>query len=343
MTPEQVLVTGAAGFIGSHVVRALLARYPGVRVRAMHLPKDNLVNLHGLDIELCPGDVTRREDVEAALQGCDTVFHLAAVYALWLPDETVMDRVNVDGSRTLFQACLDNNIRRVVYTSSYAVFAGQGQGIRCTETSPFRLRNSYYSVTKYRSHELACEFAARGLDIVIVCPTAPVGPGDYGPTPTGKLFIDFVSAPVNTVMQSGSNYVDVRDCAKGHLLALEHGRTGESYILGGDNYTIGEMIELLEDITGQKRLTVRLSPWMLIPAAHVSLFLANHLTHKAPLLTPADLKTLQMGLWADTSKAEQELGLEKRPIRESVTDALRWFRQNGYLSERVNKRLDEAL
>lgn len=339
MAPEQVLVTGAAGFIGSHVVRALLARYPGIRIRAMHLPKDNLVNLEGLDIELFPGDITRREDIDRALEGCDTVFHLAAVYALWLPDESVMDKVNVEGSRTVFQACLEKGIKRVVYTSSYAVFGGQGLGIRCTEKSPFRLHNSYYSVTKYKSHQLACEYAQRGLDIVTVCPTAPVGPGDYGPTPTGKLFIDFVSAPVNTVMQSGSNYVDVRDCAEGHVLALEKGRTGESYILGGDNHTIGEMIQLLEKITGQKRLTVKLAPWMLVPAAHVSLFLANHVTHKAPLLTPADLKTLQMGLWADTSKAEKELGLKKRPIEQSIRDALDWFARHGYLSEKVSTKI----
>lgn len=343
MTMKQVLVTGAAGFIGSHVVRTLVERYPGIRVRAMHLPNDNLINLDGLDVELFAGDITQRDDMERAVDGCDAVFHLAAIFALWLPDPSIMDRVNVDGSRNVFQVCLDNGIKRVVYTSSYAVFGGQGRGVSCDESSPFRLHASHYSVTKYQGHQLARDYAKQGLDVVIVCPTAPVGPGDYGPTPTGKLFIDFVSAPVNTVMNSGSNYVDVRDCALGHVLALENGRTGESYILGGENYSIGELVALLEEITGQNRLTLKVAPWMLMPAAWVSLWLANHVTHKAPLLTPADLKTLQLGLWADVSKARQELGLPVRPIRESVIDALRWFAENDYLDSKITRRIGTAL
>lgn len=339
MTIRKALVTGAAGFIGSHVVRSLLERYPGIQVRAMHLPNDNLINLEGLPVELFAGDITSRQDMEQAVADCDAVFHLAAIFALWLPDPTVMDRVNVEGTRNVLQTCLDARIPRVVYTSSYAVFGGQGQGVPCSEKSEFKLHASHYSVTKYQGHKLAREFADKGLDVVIVCPTAPVGPGDYGPTPTGKLFIDFASAPVNTVMKSGSNYVDVRDCALGHVLAFEKGRTGESYILGGDNYTIAELITLLEMITGQKRITLRVAPWMLMPAAWVSLFLANHVTHKAPLLTPADLKTLQLGLWADISKAKSELGFPVRPLEDSIRDALHWFAENGYFEERTLKRL----
>lgn len=336
---KTALVTGAAGFIGSHVVKSLLERYPGIHVRAMHLPQDNLVNLEGLPVELLAGDITSEEDMRKAVQGCDAVFHLAAVFALWLPDLSIMDKVNVEGSRNVFRVCLEENIPRVIYTSSYAVFGGQGQGVACNEQSPFRLHASHYSVTKYQGHQLAREFANQGLDVVIVCPTAPVGPGDYGPTPTGKLFIDFASAPVNTVMKSGSNYVDVRDCALGHVLAYEKGRSGESYILGGENYTVAELVTLLEEITGQKRLTLKVAPWMLMPAAWVSLFLANHVTHKAPLLTPADLKTLQLGLWADVSKARSELGLPVRPIDESIRDALRWFLEQGYIEPRAARRI----
>ena len=339
MTIRKALVTGAAGFIGSHVVRSLLERYPGIHIRAMHLPNDNLINLQQLPVELFAGDITSRADMDAAVDGCDAVFHLAAIFALWLPDPTVMDKVNVDGTRTVLQACVDAGVPRVVYTSSYAVFGGQGQGVACDESSPFRLHASHYSVTKHRAHQVAREFANGGLDLVIVCPTAPVGPGDYGPTPTGKLFIDFASAPVNTVMKSGSNYVDVRDCALGHVLAFEKGRSGESYILGGDNYTVAELVALLEQITGQTRLTIKVAPWMLMPAAWVSLLLANHVTGKAPLLTPADLKTLQLGLWADAGKARRELGLPGRPIEESIRDALDWFAAHGYLDARVKRRL----
>ena len=337
---KQALVTGGAGFIGSHVVRTLLMRYPGIRVRVMHLPKDNLINLNDLDVELVPGDITQREDITRAIDGCDAVFHLAAIFALWLPDESVMRRVNVDGSRNLFEACLaSDTVKRVVYTSSYAVYAGQGHGALCNEDSPFRLAHSYYSQTKYEGHQLAKSYAARGLDLVIVCPAAPVGPGDYGPTPTGKLFIDAVSAPVNMLLRTGSNYVDVRDCALGHVLAFEKGRQGESYILGGHNHTMKEVVRKVEKVTGLNRPNLTLSPQLLMPSARLALFVADHITHKPPLLTPADLKTLRMGLWADTRKAEDELDLPKRDLEESIRDALLWFIEHGYLKKKVARRI----
>lgn len=342
MPLHQALVTGGAGFIGSHVVRTLLERYPGIRVRVMHLPQDNLINLEGLDVELFPGDITNRADVEAAVAGCDTVFHLAAVFALWLPDPSVMRRVNVDGSRNLFRACLDQGVERVVYTSSYAVFAGQGHGIHCTEKSPFRLGHSFYSKTKYDAHKLAKHFADRGLDVVTVCPAAPVGPGDYGPTPTGKLFIDAVSAPVNLLMKTGGNYVDVRDCALGHVLAYEKGRSGESYILGGHNHTMKEVVEKVEKVTGLSRPNVTIDPRALYPAAFASTFLADHVTHRAPLLTPADLKTLRMGLWADITKAKTELELPVRDLEASIRDAVAWFIEHGYLEEKVARKIRPA-
>jgi dihydroflavonol-4-reductase len=336
---KQVLVTGGAGFIGSHVVRSLLERYPGIRIRVMHLPKDNLINLQGLDVELFAGDITSRLDVEAAVEGCDAVFHLAAVFALWLPDPFVMRRVNVDGSRNLFQICLDKGVQRVVYTSSYAVFGGQGHGVACDETSPFRLGHSFYSYTKFEGHQLAKQYAQQGLDIVTVCPAAPVGPGDYGPTPTGKLFIDAVSAPVNMLLKTGSNYVDVRDCALGHVLAYEKGRNGESYILGGHNHTMKEVVQKVEKVTGLKRPNITINPLALYPAAYASTFLADHVTRQAPLLTPADLKTLRMGLWADITKAKTELRLPVRDLEDSIRDAVAWFIEHGYLEEKVARKI----
>lgn len=336
---KQVLVTGGAGFIGSHVVRTLLARYPGIQVRVMHLPNDNLINLRDLQVELVAGDITRRDDVERAIDGCDAVFHLAAVFALWLPDPSVMQRVNVDGTRNLFQVCLEKSVSRVVYTSTYAVFGGQGYGVLCNEQSPFRLGHSYYSKTKYDAHQLAKDYAGKGLDIVAVCPAAPVGPGDYGPTPTGKLFIDAVSAPVNLLLKTGSNYVDVRDCALGHVLAFEKGRSGESYILGGNNHTMKEVVRKVEKVTGLKRPNLTIPPLALYPAARAATFLADHVTRKPPLLTPADLKTLRMGLWADVSKARNELGLPVRDLEDSIRDALEWFIEHGYLEPGVVRRI----
>lgn len=341
MTINQALVTGAAGFIGSHVVRCLRERYPQARIRAMHLPNDNLINLKGLDIELFTGDLRSREDMESAVDGCDAVFHLAAVFALWLPDMSLMEKVNVGGTRNLLEACLAKGVKRVVHTSSYAVFAGQG--VPCTEQSPFRLQHSYYSRTKYDSHKLAEEFSGKGLDVVIVCPTAPIGPGDYGPTPTGRIIIDSARAPINVVMKAGSNYVDVRDCALGHVLAYEKGKTGESYILGGNNHSTAELVQKLEEVTGLKRFSITVSPLALVPIGWIAVQIANFITRKAPLLTPSDLKTLNMGLWADNGKATRELGLPNRPLQESVRDALIWFGDNGYLDEKLNRKIQPAL
>ncbi len=333
--PKQVLVTGGAGFIGSHVVKALLERYPDTKVRVMHLPNDNLVNLKGLDVELVTGDVTRPDSLDKAVAGCDVVFHLAAVYALWLPDMSVMQRVNVDGTRNVFEACTRAGVKRVVFTSSFACFAGQGLDTACTEQSPFALGYSYYSRTKYESAKLAEAYSKlHGLDIVIVCPTCPVGPGDYGPTPTGRVLVEAFNTPFMLSIDTDSNYVDVRDCALGHLLAYEKGRTGESYILGGENYTHQDVVRRLLRIYHLKRPVVHVKPNWLRPMAKLSVALAERgVLKKPPFTTPVELEIANNGLVADASKARRELGLPTRPIEESLRDAVDWFVAHGYISE----------
>lgn len=332
MQPQKILVTGGAGFIGSHVVRALLATYDAP-VRVMHLPRENLLNLEGLDIELFPGDLTNPEQVAAAVEGCDVVFHLAAVYALWLPDMSLMQRVNVDGANNLFRTCLAKGVKRVVYTSSFACYAGQGLDTACTEESPFALQESYYSRTKYEAHKLAEAYARKGLDIVIVCPTCPIGPGDVGPTPTGRVLMEAFNSPVLMGIETESNYIDVRDCATGHILALEKGRTGESYILGGENYTHPDVVRRLLRITGLRRRVVVVKPEWLRPMAKLGVWLAEHVTHKAPFTTEVELEIARKGLVADAGKARRELGLKVRPLEESIHDALAWFVEHGYITE----------
>lgn len=330
--PSRVLVTGGAGFIGSNVVRVLLARYPGVSVRVLHLPRENMINLQGLEVERMQGDLTCREDVARAVAGCDVVFHLAAVYALWLPDMSLMDRVNVGGTRNIMEECLAQGVKRVVHTSSFAVFAGQGLDSACTEQSSFRLQASHYSRSKYESHQLVESYAARGLDVVLVAPTVPVGPGDCGPTPTGRVLIDAFRLPVAVGIATDSNYVDVRDCALGHVLAYEKGRKGESYILGGENYTHPDIMHRVNRITGLKRPLIVLKPGWLRPLAQLSTLLADY-TQKAPFTTPVELEIGKLGLVADASKARRELGLPTRPIEESLRDALIWFVQHGYIEQ----------
>ncbi len=252
------LVTGAAGFIGSHVVRALLHR--GHAVRALVLPRDDRRNLRGLDVELVEGDVTDEAAVARAVANMDLVFHLAAIYALWLPDPALMHRVNVDGTRNVLRAALRAGVRRVVHTSSFARFAGQGAGQRATEDSPWALgvTGDHYSQTKHDAHCVAEEAAAAGQDVVIVAPCAPIGPGDVGPTPTGRLLLTSLQAPVVAVSAMVSNVAHVRDMAEGHALAAERGIAGRSYMLGHRDLSGPELAHMAMRVTGRSRPVVEI-------------------------------------------------------------------------------------
>lgn len=328
---QRILLTGGAGFIGSNVVRVLKTRYPNTLLRVLHLPGENLLNIRDIkDLECMAGDITNPADVERAVQDCDAVFHLAAIYAFWLPDMSLMHRVNVEGTRLVLDACLRHGIKRVVYTSSAVCFAGQGLDTVSTESSPFSMKGQVYAESKHESHLLAEEYARKGLDVVIVCPVLPMGPGDIGPTPTGRMITDIFTLPVLVAVESEMNIIDVRDCAMGHVLALERGRSGESYILGGENYTYADMLRRVLRLCGMKRRIITLSPTAMRPVAHL-MVLATRFTGKPPLLTPAECDASKGGLVCNAAKARRELGLTVRPLEETLKDALAWFSAHGYI------------
>jgi dihydroflavonol-4-reductase len=333
----KCLVTGAAGFIGSHVVRALVAA--GHDVRALHLPREDLRNLAGLPVERFPADVTDAAAMRRAVHGCDRVFHLAAVYALWTRDPRLMQRVNVEGTRTVLAAARDAGVSRVVYTSSIARFGGQGRARRATEASPFSLgpTGDAYSRSKADAHEVAVAFA-RDLDVTIVAPTGPIGPGDVGPTPTGRLLLAAATMPAAIVARSVCNFAHVRDMAAGHLLAAERGRRGESYLLGHRDLTFVELAHLVHSVAGVRRPVV-VAPMPLARAAgRAALWLADHVTHRAPVITPQAAAISALGLAADCSRAVRELGLPQTPIETAVAEALVWFAREGYLRDRRQAR-----
>lgn len=331
--PKHILLTGGAGFIGSNVVKILRERYPQTKLRVMHLPRENLKNLDGMDdVERISGDITNAADCARAVSGCDAVFHLAAIYALWLPDMSVMHRVSIEGTRNVLAACQRAGVKRVVYTSSAVCFCGQGLDVESTETSAFSYQNHEYSVSKWESHKVAEDFARKGLDVVIVCPVAPMGPGDVGPTPTSRMITDIFMLPVPLAVKSRLNFIDVRDCAMGHVLALEKGRSGESYLLGGENYSYREMLERVLKICGMKSKVVELPAVLLYPLAHALQFVAG-ITRKAPLLTPAEVDQARKGLVCNAEKARRELGLTVRPLDETLRDALVWFVRHGYITD----------
>jgi len=328
----RTLVTGAAGFIGSHVVRALIE--DGHEVRALHLPSDDLRNLRGVDCERVAGDVTDEASLEAAMRGRDWVFHLAAVYALWLPDPERMRRVNVEGTRRVLSAARRAGVARVIHTSSIARFGGQGRGRRATEESPFRLgaTGDLYSRTKHEAHEIARE-AASEMDVVIVAPTGPIGPGDVGPTPTGKLLIACLSLPVVVVTGTSSNFADVRDMARGHVLAARVGRRGESYLLGHRDLSLVSLARMALAEMGVDRPIV-VAPFSAARlAARAAVWYAERVSGRA-LITPAAVAIAERDLTADCSKAVRELGLPQTPIETAVRDAAAWFEREGYLKAR---------
>lgn len=333
----RALVTGAAGFIGSHVARQLCER--GDSVRALVLPSDDLRNLAGLDCEIRLGDVTDRDSVARAMRSIDVVFHVAALYRLWLPDPRRLFAVNVDGTRTVLDQAGRSGVRRVVHTSSIARFGGQGPGRSATESSPFALgaTRSDYARSKAEAHEVALAAAACGQDVVLVAPCGPLGPGDVGPTPTGRLLLGCLSLPVITVTDTVTNFVDVRDVARGHLLAAEHGVAGQSYLLGHRNLRLRDLAEL--GLEAGRRLGVRrrfrpriveVPGALSLAAGHALSAWADHVTHRAPPLTREAARIAELGLAADASRAVRELGMPQSPLERAVEDALDWWQRAGH-------------
>lgn len=336
----KTLVTGGTGFIGSHVVRDLLRE--GREVRVLMFPDEDTVNLDGLDVERVYGDTTDAESVRKAVRGCETVFHLAAIYAIWHRQPERIREVNIGGTRNVLAEAAHAGVRRVVHTSSLAVFCGQGLDRDATEESPFEIGKSgdVYSRTKYESHQVALDFARKGLDVVIAAPCVPIGPGDRGPTPTGSFLLNLICYPVWPIVNTCSNVVDVRDVARGHLLAAEKGRTGESYLLGHANLTFSELARQASEAIGIRRPMFPVPSPLLLPGAYVVKFWSDRVSGRPPITTPAVAKIMAKGLRADCSKAVRELGLPQSPIPDAVRDAMVWFAGHGYVR---NKKLTEKL
>lgn len=333
----KTLVTGAAGFIGSRVVRRLLQR--GHEVRAMVLPNENQQNLAGLDVEVVSGDTTDLASVERAVRGVEIVFHLAAVYALWLPRPERMRAVNVGGTRNVLHACRRAQVRRVVYTSSIARFGGQGLRRRATEDSPFALgtTGNLYAQTKADAHELVCGELGKGLDIVVVAPTGPIGPGDVGPTPTGRLLLAAFKLPVIVAVPTITNFAHVDDIAEGHVLAAERGLDGRSYLLGHADLRMGDLAQLIATQAGEAKRVLELPYAAARAVGHVALATSRYLSRRPPLLTPDSVRIAQLGLAADCTRAVRELGMPQTPIAQALHDAYAYWRSIGYLASAARK------
>jgi len=326
----KVFVTGATGFIGASLARELLR--DGYEVRALARPESDRRNLRGLDLEICEGDLRDRDSLEKGLKGCEILFHAAADYRLWTRNPDVMYEINVGGTRNILEAALNHGLSRIVYTSSVGALGNPGDGQPGDEEIPVTLADmvGHYKKSKFLAEREAESFLKRGLPLVIVNPSTPVGALDIKPTPTGRIIVDFLNRRMPAYLDTGLNIIDVEDCARGHILAARQGRIGEKYILGNENLTLRRIFDMLEEITGLAAPRVRLPYTPILIAAYVNEAISR-CTGKEPLIPLAGVQMAKKFMYFDPTKAVRELGLPQRPVVESLAKAVAWFRDNGYV------------
>lgn len=326
----KTLVTGGSGFIGTNVIRALLQR--GTAVRALVRESSDLRNLTGLEIELVYGDLRDRQSLDAALQGCDTLYHVAAMYALWTSRRQDIYDSNVTGTVNLMAAAEKAGMQKIVYTSSVATIGLPKDGSSGQEATPINPTEmvSDYKRSKYLAEQEVLKCAQRGLPVVIVNPSFPVGPWDMKPTPSGQLIVNFLRGKIPAYVNTGLNVIDVEDVAIGHLLAADRGCVGERYILGHANLTLPQMFQLLEEVAGVKAPHWRIPYAVAYLAACASELMARTVTHKPPFVTLAGVRLSRKRMFFDATKAVRELGLPQTPAKEALRKATCWFRTHGY-------------
>ena len=329
----RVLVTGATGFIGGNLVRALCAQ--GHEVRALVRPGSNTLTLDGAGAEAVPGDILDRESVRRVAQGCQGVFHCAAAYTFWSPDPAQVYRTNVDGTRNVLEAAQQAGVDRVVYTSTVSTIGlpggspHLGLGTEETPVDPRRLVG-HYKKSKYQAEQVALDLARQGLPVVVVNPTMPVGPWDVRPTPTGKIVLDFMLGRIPAYVNTGMNLVDVADVASGHILAMEKGQVGQRYLLGHWNVTLKEILTMLQAVCGRPAPRFRAPFWLALGAGYADYLVEGCLLRREPRIPLEGLQVAKHPMYVSCQKAVDELGLPQSPVEAALAQAVRWFRDHGY-------------
>jgi dihydroflavonol-4-reductase len=332
-TQERVLITGASGFVGSAVARA--AQQRGYRVRALVRASSPRRNLAGLDAELVEGDMRDQACVSRALVGVRYLFHVAADYRLWARDPGEIERNNLEGTASVMRAALASGVERVVYTSSVATLRVDSQTLAATEDEALAATDAIgaYKRSKVLAERLVEQMVARdGLPAVIVNPSTPIGASDIRPTPTGRIIVEAATGKMPAFVETGLNLVNVEDVAAGHLLALERGRIGERYILGGDNVSLQCLLADIAALTGRRAPHIKLPLWPLYPLAHAAEAVAR-VTGREPFMTVDGLHMSKNLMYFTSAKAERELGYRPGPYQPALRAALDWFGREGYLTQ----------
>lgn len=326
----RALVTGATGFVGAAVARALLDRQ--WQVRALARPGSDRRNLRGLDLEVCEGDLNDVNSLERASADCEALFHVAADYRLGAPNPSQLYRVNVEGTRNMLDAARRSGVRRIVYTSSVATIGIPADGTPGDEDSPSSLGNmiGHYKRSKFLAEEAVRDAARAGISVVIVSPSTPVGPGDVKPTPTGQLVLDAAAGRMPAYVDTGLNIVHVDDVANGHLLAYERGKPGERYILGGQDMSLREILEMIAGLAGRAPPRLRLPYGVVLPIAFFAAGISK-LTGRSGRITLEGVRMSRKRMYFSSAKAARDLGYAARPAVQAFADAIRWFRDNGLL------------
>ena len=326
----KVFITGATGFLGSHVARVFAEQ--GADLRLLVRTTSSLKNLEGLKAETVTGDLRDSASVEKAMFGCEVVLHVAADYRLWVRDAAEMYRSNVEGTRAVLEAARKHGVRSVVYTSSVATVGFTGNGRPADEDSPVCLADmiGHYKRSKFMAEQLAVQAGGSGMRVVTVNPTTPVGEQDIKPTPSGRIVVDFLKGKFPAYVDTGLNLVDVQECARGHVTALEKGKTGERYILGGENLTLKQILDKLGAISGLPSPKVKLPYFFAYAAGWVDETVSGRWLGREPRATVEAARMGKKKMWASSEKATRELGWKIVPAQDALRRAVEWFWANGY-------------
>jgi len=326
------LVTGATGFLGSALARELLK--DGRTLKLLVRKNSDTRNIDDLDCEVAYGDLQDRDSLKSALTGCQTLYHTAAYYSLWSRDKKLIYDINVQGTRNILESALEMGIEKVVYTSTVGCIGLSEDGSPANEDQPMNTATlcNDYKLSKYEAEQVAHELFGRGLPIVIVNPSTPVGPRDIKPTPTGKIILDFLNRKMPAYIDTGLNLIDVADCARGHILAEEKGQLGERYILGNKNMSLKEILLALETLTGLKAPRIKMPYWVAYTAGLACEWASDNITHQPPSVPLAGVKMAKYFMYFDPSKAIRELGLPQNPVENALGQAVRWFKENPVLN-----------
>src|SRR6266550_8410664 len=326
----KAFVTGATGFVGSHVARALAEQ--GADLRLLVRPTSPTANIEGLRGDRVVGDLCDLESLKSAMAGCDVVFHVAADYRLWARDPREMYRSNVEGTRNVIQAAQLASVRRVVYTSSVSTMGFTRNGHLAHEDSPVNLREmiGHYKKSKFQAESLALEAGRNGAAVIVVNPTTPVGERDIKPTPTGRIIVDFLKRKFPAYVDTGLNLVDVKECARGHVTAMEKGKPGERYLLAGENLSLKQILDKLAAITGLPSPRVKLPYALALATGVVDTAIRGVLLRREPRVTIDAVRMGRKKMFVSSAKAERELGWQIVPVDSALRRAVEWFREYRY-------------